>query len=262
MNFTLNDQMGRELVLPTFPPRRIVSLVPSQTELLFDLGLDETVVGITRFCIYPPHWYKSKVRVGGTKDCTPARILALQPDLILANKEENVQETIVELAKNVSVWVSDIETLTDAHSMIQQVAQLTDRIEQGQKIIAQIYQSFEQIPCLFSKRVAYLIWRNPYMAVGSNTFIHNMLCTVCGMTNVFAHCPRYPVIEIADLIAAQPDLVLLSSEPYPFKAKHIAELQAHLPNAHIVLTDGEMFSWYGSRLILAGNYLSSFLVTL
>lgn len=250
------DQLGREVVIP-YPPRRIVSLVPSQTELLYDLGLDEEVTGITKFCIHPDSWFRHKTRIGGTKQLHLEQILALQPDLVIANKEENTAEQVQYLMQHVPVWVSDIHRLKDALDMIRSIGHMTGRSERASQIAGNISLSFrklqEEIRDLALLRTAYFIWREPWMVAGGDTFIHTML-GYSRLENVFAGTPRYPAIDLAQLSTTDCELVLLSSEPYPFKEKHIAELQAVLPAARIELVDGELFSWYGSRLEKAAGY--------
>lgn len=250
------DQLGREVAIP-FPPRRIISLVPSQTELLYDLGLNEEVTGITKFCIHPDHWFRNKTRIGGTKQLHLDQILALEPDLVIANKEENTAEQVQYLMQHVPVWVSDIHQLEDAVDMIKSIGSITGKSERARQIADNISHSFSKLnegtrdmPLL---RTAYFIWREPWMVAGGDTFIHTML-GYCGLENVFAGTPRYPAIDIEQLKTLDCQLVLLSSEPYPFKEKHIAELQASLPAARIELVDGEMFSWYGSRLLKTPAY--------
>lgn len=257
-NSLFTDQMGNQVHLESVPPKRIVSLVPSQTELLYDLGLREEVVGITKFCVHPPEWYKSKDRVGGTKNFHIDRIEALVPDLIIGNKEENVKEGIEALQQKFPVWMSDIHTFEDALKMIEQVSILVGKREEGAKLLKEIKEGFEEIQNTFSSKrtlnVLYLIWRKPYMAVGRDTFIDEML-TICGFENGAKHLSRYPTLTIEDLQNLSPQLLLLSSEPYPFQEKHIVELQALLPDTQIRLVDGEYFSWYGSRLLKAVPYL-------
>ena len=253
------DQLGRTINLHS-APKRIVSLVPSQTELLHYLGLTTEVVGITRFCIHPAEWFNSKKRVGGTKDFDLARIDALQPDLIIANKEENVQDKIDALAQQYPVWVSNINTLTDAYNMIQQVGIMVGKAKNAAQLVEQLQTQFAQINKQ-SLSVAYLIWRNPYMAAGGNTFINHLLTNICGFNNIFAPNLRYPTVTLEQLAQASPNYVFLSSEPYPFKEKHIAELKTALPNTTMQLVDGELFSWYGSRLLHTAHYLQSFLAT-
>lgn len=245
--------VGREMEI-NFPPRRIVSLVPSQTELLYDLGLDEAVVGITKFCVHPESWFRSKKRIGGTKQVHYEEIMALQPDLILANKEENTQEIVDKLSEQFPVWVSNITSLEDSLEMIRQVGQITGTEEKATVIANEIQLRFNAVikaPKPLS--VAYFIWRKPWMSVGADTFISHMISAI-GWENVFAAKTRYPEISFEELAGANPDLVLLSSEPYPFKEKHIAEIQAVVPHAKILLVDGEMFSWYGCRLLYAPAY--------
>jgi len=240
---------------PDSPPKRIVSLVPSQTELLYDLGLEEETVGITKFCVHPDSWFRSKTRVGGTKALHRDRIAALQPDLILANKEENVKEQVEDLKDIAPVWISDIHTLDDALEMIRTVGVLTDKKDKAAVIAGRIAADFGGLESLLPARSAlYLIWRKPWMTVGRDTFIHDILQRA-GLTNSYTDQERYPTISNEDIIARNPSLVLLSSEPYPFKQQHIQELQALLPAATIQLVDGELFSWYGSRLLHTAAYL-------
>ncbi len=247
------DQCGRIVEIPD-TPKRIVSLVPSQTELLYDLGLREEVVGITKFCIHPEEWFRTKTRVGGTKDVKTERIDALQPDLILANKEENVKEQIDELAKKWPVWVSDINNLEQTLAMILQIGQLTGKFKQADYLQNQMQTAFRSLIVTDKKpRTAYLIWKEPYMTVGGDSFIHAMM-EHAGLDNVFKAQQRYPETNPEELRSLRCEVVLLSSEPYPFREKHIEELQAQLPGTQILLADGEMFSWYGSRLLKAPAY--------
>jgi ABC-type Fe3+-hydroxamate transport system substrate-binding protein len=250
------DQTGRNITLNK-TPQRIISLVPSQTELLFDLGLTEEVIGITKFCIHPDEWFRSKTRIGGTKELKMDIIHQLQPDLIIANKEENVKEQIEELEKHFPVWVSDVNNLDDAYKMIEQIGLLTWKQQLANKIMLQAKEGFAKLPTQDSQlRTAYLIWQKPYMTVGGDTFINAML-EAAGFENIYADKTRYPEITIDELRIVNCQLLFLSSEPYPFKQKHIDELQSLLPNTKIVLADGEIFSWYGSRLLQAPAYFSN-----
>lgn len=249
------DQTGRSISINS-NPQRIISLVPSQTELLFDLGLADQVIGITKFCIHPDEWFRSKTRIGGTKQLHIDQIKQLQPDLIIANKEENVKEQIEELEKLFPVWISDINNLADAYEMIEQVGIITNKEHPANKILLQTKKGFAKLPTQDSKlRTAYLIWQNPYMTIGGDTFIHSML-EAASFKNLFNNKTRYPGITITELQTMNCELLLLSSEPYPFKQKHIDELQTQLPNTRILLVDGEMFSWYGSRLLQAPAYFA------
>ena len=235
-------------------PQRIVSLVPSQTELLHYLGLETETIGITKFCVHPQSWFKTKERVGGTKTVNLDKIKKIKPDLIIANKEENVREQIEELAADYPVWLTDVNNLADALQMIKDIGILTGKTETATALINSISIGFKAMPKTEeSVETAYLIWRKPYMSVGGDTFINDMLLQ-CGFVNIFASQKRYPAITIAQLQTVNCQLLLLSSEPYPFKQKHIDELSSQLPNTKIILADGEFFSWYGSRLQKAPQY--------
>lgn len=241
------------------PPQRIVSLVPSQTELLYDLGLEEEVVGITKFCVHPHQWFRNKARVGGTKTVHMDRVRDLQPELILANKEENLKDQVLQLADIAPVWVSDIHTLDDALHMISTIGKLSHRSIKAEDLCTQITLAFDEIPKpVTSISVLYLIWQEPWMAAAGDTFIHDMLQHL-GLQNVLGAQHRYPELTDEALQRLQPDWVLLSSEPYPFKAQHVAAVQRLLPRAKISLVDGELFSWYGSRLLQAPAYFKKIL---
>ncbi len=259
MEFT--DQLQRNVVLEK-APERIISLVPSQTELLYSLGLEERVVGITKFCVHPNTWFRTKTRVGGTKQVNMDTIRSLRPDLIIANKEENTKSDIEALMQEYPVWVSDIHTLEDAYGMMAGIGAITHTSSRAAAMIAEISQDFADLqPLSKPLTAAYFIWRQPWMVAGGDTFIHQMLKT-CGIQNIFGELTRYPEITMEQLNASHCDLVLLSSEPYPFKEKHIAELQEILPEATIQLVDGEYFSWYGSRLKGAPAYFSGLIAAL
>lgn len=257
------DQLGRKIELPS-SPKRIISLVPSQTELLYDLGLRDEVVGITKFCIHPDEWFRNKTRVGGTKKLNFEVIKELQPDLIIGNKEENDKEQIEQLMCNHTVWMSDIYTLKDALEMINRIGAITNKQQEALFLKLNIEAAFRQLETLRQnstlKTAAYFIWKGPWMAAGSNTFIDDML-TRCGLTNVFAgNHSRYPDISAEQLAKANPEVIFLSSEPYPFKEKHIEEFQSICPSAKIMIVDGEMFSWYGSRLLKAAPYFEKIII--
>lgn len=255
------DQCNRDVVMTT-PPQKIISLVPSQTELLYDLGLRNEVIGITKFCVHPNEWFTCKTRIGGTKNVQVERIKSLQPDLIIANREENVKEQVELLAQDFPVWVSDINNLEDALQMIRSIGVVTSTSSQAENIIQKIKAGFEMLAAGTNVllKICYLIWKDPYMTVGGDTFINDMLLR-CGMDNVFKQYFRYPSISLADIKEQNPQLIMLSSEPYPFKEKHLQELQLYFPKAKIVLVNGEMFSWYGSRLQIAASYFKTLINT-
>lgn len=250
------DQLHRTIQVPEHP-QRIISLVPSQTELLYDLGLGDRVVGITKFCIHPETWFKSKHRVGGTKKVDLDKVRALKPDLIIGNKEENEKKDIEALAEEFPVWMSDIRDLDGALDMIQRLGDLTGTATQATRIAADIAQGFRAMePREEPRTVAYFIWREPYMVAGHGTFINDMLRRM-GLVNVFDEGDaRYPTITEQELAEADPEVILLSSEPYPFKEKHILELNMICPGTPVHIVDGELFSWYGSRLLRSPEYFS------
>lgn len=253
MQRELIDQTNRSILL-SGQPKRIISLVPSLTELLYYLDLESSVVGITKFCIHPTHWFQEKKRVGGTKNLHFSVIDQLQPDLIIANKEENRLEDILELEKKYPVYVTDINTLPEAIDVIEKIGLITNTSAKANQINIKITQAFDALP--FPNvylDVLYLIWKDPYMAVANDTFINDMLESV-GFRNVLENQSRYPEINLLEVQSLNPQVILLSSEPYPFKEKHIEELETVFPDAKIILVDGEMFSWYGAKLLYAPAY--------
>ncbi|MBP8244821.1 MAG: ABC transporter substrate-binding protein [Chitinophagaceae bacterium] len=249
----ITDQISSIIPVPP-QPQRIISLVPSITELLYDLGLEDRVAGITKFCVRPEHWFRTKTRVGGTKNIKIDTIQRIVPDLIIANKEENVKEQIEVLTREFPVWVTDISNYDDALEMIFQLGQITGKADAATQLNNKIQTAFDGLAAEIKKiRTAYLIWKEPWMTVGGDTFIHHMM-EKAGLDNVFGAEHRYPIISLDSLQAVRPELVLLSSEPFPFKQKDIDQLQSLLPDTRILLADGEIFSWYGSRLLHAPLY--------
>ncbi len=213
------------------------------------------MVGVTKFCIHPKAAVSDVAKVGGTKQFRFEVIAQLQPDLVLGNKEENYREGIERLAAQYPVWISDIYTLVDALAMIRKVGELVSATDQAASLATTIEIAFANLVPVPPVRVAYFIWRNPWMVAGNHTFIDALLNN-CGLTNVFRHLPRYPEVTEAQLQEVQPDCLLLSSEPYPFAQKHREELLQLCPRAKVLLVDGEMFSWYGSRLVQSPPYLT------
>jgi ABC-type Fe3+-hydroxamate transport system substrate-binding protein len=234
---------------------RFISVVPSQTELLHHLGLDAEVVGITKFCVHPQHWFRNKQRIGGTKNLNIAHIQQLQPDWVLANKEENVKEQIEAIKQFCQVYLSDVKDLADALQMIQDIGQLTNKTVAANDLCLHISRSILALPLVPKPQTTcYLIWQNPYMTVGGDTFIDAML-QMAGCQNVFHQQERYPSISIETIQALQPQNIFLSSEPYPFGEKQARALKAACPNANVRLVNGEAFSWYGSRLLHSLDYI-------
>ncbi len=181
----------------------------------------------------------------------------LAPDLIIANKEENVRQQIEELARECDVWVTDVNNLAQAIKMINDIGNLTNRSKPASALASQIEEKFDKLKTAVSSkqkiRAAYFIWKDPYMVAASGTFINDMM-HYCGFENIFSNETRYPEISPEEITAQNCDLILLSSEPYPFKEKHIKEMNQQFPDVKIMLVDGEMFSWYGSRLLKAADY--------
>lgn len=253
------DQLNNKITLH-HKPTRIISLVPSQTELLADLGLEKEVIGITKFCVHPNEWFRNKQRIGGTKTINVPLIASLKPDLIIGNKEENIKEQVLALAGIAPVWVSDINNIDEALEMIKLIGAVTGKVIESNHIITQLQKDIASLSAVSTRtenkrfRTAYIIWKDPYMAAGGDTFINDMI-QKCGWENVLSEKTRYPEISIKDLAESNTELLLLSSEPYPFRQKHIDLLREQLPKTKIILVDGEIFGWYGSRLLHAADYL-------
>lgn len=248
------DQLQRKIELNK-TPQRIISLVPSQTELLVDLGLENQLVGVTKFCVHPAHIRKEKKIVGGTKQVDVEVIKALQPDIILCNKEENTKLMVQELEQIAPVHVSDIENLEESFEMIQHYGKLFSVEKQASEVVEKIQQEFlafqKAVQDKPIKKVAYFIWRNPWMVAGGNTFI-NYLLKLNKLENVYENIDRYPAIKLEEL--REVDYLLLSSEPFPFHEKYVFEFEPYVNIKKIKFVDGEYFSWYGSRLKDAFQY--------
>lgn len=247
----IKDQLNREIHLNEIP-KRIISLVPSQTELLYDLGLESSIVGITKFCVHPHHFKKEKTIVGGTKEVHFDRIKALQPDIILCNKEENTETMIHELETIAPVHISDIFTINDCLELIEMYGELFSKESNATEIREQIQLKYEDFKLFVKNKptlmAAYFIWKEPWMVAANQTFIDEMM-QINNFDNYFGNLKRYPEIVLLEHKKETADLVLLSSEPFPFKVKHRELMKIFFPHAKILVVDGEAFSWYGSRLL-------------
>lgn len=240
------DQLGNKLNF-SCPPKRIVCLVPSLTELLSYFEMDAEVVGITKFCIYPTSWFQNKDRVGGTKTIDIEKVKSLQPDLIIGNKEENTKDDMEALMAFAPVWMSDVNSIEDANNLITCLAEIFNKEDKGQALIGDLNNYFlSHASEGAGKSVLYFIWHSPGIVVGKNTYIDSYLSAI-GYQNCVS-LERYPAIS--DLSDLQPDVVLLSSEPFPFNESHVAYYKELFPNAEINLVDGERYSWYGIRTLL------------
>ncbi len=249
--------MNRVFEVPK-TPKRIISLVPSQTELLVDLGLEKFIIGVTKFCIHPSYLRKKKTIVGGTKNIKIDKIKALKPDIILCNKEENTKEIVEACEQIAPTHVSDIFALDDSKELIMQYGEILSCKTAAENIVKKLnieISKFQQfIKNTKEKKVAYFIWRNPWMVAGNNTFINHLL-ELNNFKNIYSNKQRYPEINLDEITKNDAlDFILLSSEPYPFKEKHISEISKYYKNSQTILVDGEMFSWYGSRLLKAFDY--------
>ena len=238
------DQMGRHIKLVA-RPQRVISLVPSQTSLLYYLGMEP--IAQTLFCIHPESKFKQAVKIGGTKKLNLDKIRSLKPDLIIGNKEENEQTQIETLAQEFPVWMSDITNKKEALDMIHALGDLLDCSDEANQLVQAIEGSFQAIDLQTPKRCLYLIWQKPYMAVGASTYIHNMI-THLGWNNLAADLGRYPELDPDLIHQLDPELILLSSEPFPFADSHAERIQVEFPNSKVVLVNGELFSWYGDKM--------------
>ncbi|MGB2684898.1 MAG: helical backbone metal receptor [Olleya sp.] len=254
---TLTDQIGNTLNIDA-TPIRIISLVPSQTELLYDLGLEDTIVGLTKFCVHPVHLKGDKQIVGGTKQINLEKIKALKPDIILCNKEENTQDIVSACQTICPVHVSDIVTIVDCLDLIKQYGQLFNKRDNAKKICETIETNLKEFQIFIkdkaSLKAAYFIWKDPWMVASNGTFINHLL-QLNKFENIYANLDRYPEVDIKAMqLEGDPEVILLSSEPYPFKEAHALEVSSASNNAKVIFVDGEYFSWYGSRLLKAFDY--------
>ncbi len=249
-----NDALNRTVKLDK-APTRIVSLVPSLTELLHDLSLEKQIVGITKYCVHPVHYKHTKTLVGGTKKVKFQTIKDLQPDFILCSKEENTPEMVAELEKIAPVFVSDVNTFDEALELIKQLGLILNRRTEAEHLIERIlfrYREFtESIKEVSVYRTVYFIWANPWMVAGGQTFINDML-RICKFQNAYEEQERYPEIKLKGMrFKAKPELLLFSSEPHDFTDEEVYEVLRTNKKTLTVYVDGQFFSWYGSRLAKA-----------
>jgi ABC-type Fe3+-hydroxamate transport system substrate-binding protein len=248
------DQTGNTISIDR-PPERVISLVPSQSEFLWDIGVRDQLAGITKFCVHPAEMFRTVERVGGTKQLDMEKIIRLQPDLIIGNKEENDRGQIETLQSMFNVWISDINSFDDAYDMMISMGKVFGKEMQVSAILDKLKPSIERTKSIFPpKKTAYFMWNDPYMCAAANTFIHHVL-QHSGLVNVFGARSRYPIVDAQELQDAAPELCLLSSEPFPFSENHAGEIREILPGSKILLVDGESFSWYGTRLLKLESYL-------
>lgn len=264
------DASGVAVSLPG-PPRRIVSLIPSITELLFSLGVGDAVAGCTIYCTQPPQGVVAKTRVGGEKNPKLEVIRALHADLVVANIEENVREHIETLrAWGIPVFVTYPRTVADGIKLLRDLGYVTGAGERGERLAADLEARLEAVRALRADRprvrVFYPIWRNPYMTINRDTYVHDMLAT-CGGENVFGARPgRYPEITLAEVAERRPAVILLPDEPYRFRRAHLDDFTAYpdvpaVRDGRIHLVDGKLASWYGPRIGEALRVLTELLAS-
>jgi ABC-type Fe3+-hydroxamate transport system substrate-binding protein len=243
---------------PARPPRRIVSLIPSTTETLCRLGLADALVGVTAYCVEPRHVVRTKRRIGGEKNPDLDAIRALAPDLVVANIEENVREHIETLrAWSIPVWVTYPRTVDGSLAMIRELGEVTGTRTAAAAVLAEIEPLLAAVRAAVAGRAAvpvfYPIWREPYMTINRDTYIHDLLA-VCGAANVFAdRAERYPAITLTDMAARRPEVILLPDEPFRFRRVHLRDFDAFadvpaVRTGRIHLVDGKPFSWHGVRV--------------
>jgi ABC-type Fe3+-hydroxamate transport system substrate-binding protein len=246
--------IGRELTVPK-EINSIVSLVPSITEFLYHIGLGDKITGRTVFCTEPKDLVINAKNIGGTKKVRYADIELLNPDIIICNKEENSEEIVDTLSQKHCTWVSNIKTLDDAYKMMLDLGKLFNKTSDTRLLVEEIKNSFENSKIYKQYTCLYLIWRKPYMSVGNDTFIHHLM-SKAGFYNILRGETRYPELEAEQIAELRPEVVFLSSEPYPFSEKHIEEIKNILPASKIIMVDGDLFSWYGSRLRYSQPYFN------
>jgi ABC-type Fe3+-hydroxamate transport system substrate-binding protein len=240
--------------------QRIVSLVPSLTEALFELGLGPRVVGVSDWCVHPAAEVARVPKVGGTKNPSIPRVLELAPDLVIANREENRERDVERLrAAGVPVWVTYPRTVAEGVALVRELAALGAPPERAQPLVRELESAVERARAAaptHPTRVFCAIWKRPWMAVGADTYADDLLA-LCGGANVFRDRPerRYPIVSDAEIAAARPEVILLPDEPYAFGPRDAAELAALGTPAgaagRIHCIDGTLISWYGPRIARA-----------
>ena len=251
------DELQRPISLPAYP-QRIVSLVPSITETLFALGAGASVVGVTSFCTHPPEQVAGLTKVGGTKNPDLEAILRLRPDVVILNEEENRREDFGWLEEHgLCVYVTAPRTVRDGIDMIERLGRLTGRSEDGQTLAHALRQQADRLATDLKDqprlRVFCPIWRKPWMSFNAQTYIDDMLWT-CGGENIFrTKAERYCTVSLDEVAVADPQVVVLPSEPYPFAAKHFVHLKPLAETVagkmgHLYCVDGMALCWYGPRI--------------
>jgi hypothetical protein len=239
---------------------RIVSLVPSITELLFDLGLGAEVVGRTAWCIHP-RAALAVPKVGGTKDVDLERVRALSPTHVIVNVDENRRETYEALREFVpNVLITHPLAPRDNLELYRRIGETFDRQAEADALCARFetaWAALRAAPDPPDTNVLLLIWQEPWMTVSRDTYVSRTLATIGWQTLPLESAARYPVVEGTAAWLEAVDLVLLSSEPFPFRERHVAAAATLAPGRPVQLIDGEMISWYGTRAIHGLAYLAA-----
>ena len=245
----IEDALERTIDVPE-RPQRIVSLVPSVTELLFDLGAGEQLCGISNYCTEPRGVLDGLPRIGGQKNPEIDAILRLQPDLVLAVKEENLARDVAALeAHRIPVYVADVRTIEDALALIGEIGDLVDappgRQAELRSHVAEGVAEARRIAAVPPRRLFVPVWRDPWITISADTYMHEVL-HVCGGVPLRLGRPeqRYPKVDLDEVLAARPDLILLPDEPYAFGPSDVAELSNIAPTT---IVDGKLLGWYGRR---------------
>ena len=237
---------------------QVVSLVPSLTELVYALGAGSSLVGRTRFCTEPAGLVDGVPIMGGTKNPHVDRIIALAPDLVLANREENRREDIEALEwADVSVLLTDPNTVDEAVAMIAEVGRQLGREREAAALVAEIGAALSEPGPSRPVRVFAGVWWNPLMGLGSASYGHDLL-ERCGAVNVLAGKERYPEVSLEEVAALKPDLILLPDEPFPFGEEHAAAFAGIAP---VRMVDGKVLWWYGPRMAASIRTLRGLLAT-
>lgn len=231
--------------------------MPSLTELLIDLGLEDKLAGRTRFCIHPESVVNDIPIVGGTKNPDRDKIRKINPDVIIANREENRKEDIEALSEEFRIFLTEIPSVEEALITIIEIGEMFDVKDKAGKLVSSILAQLEKAPDEPVKSVAYFIWKKPWMVAGGDTYINSVL-THYKLQNVYSDKLRYPEVDLSETAERNPDYIFLSSEPYPFREKHIEKVQEVCRSSKVILADGEWFSWYGSRMLASFKELNLF----
>ncbi|HEY8491449.1 MAG TPA: cobalamin-binding protein [Dehalococcoidia bacterium] len=251
------DAVGREVLIP-YPPRRIVSLVPSLTEALFAFGAGEQVVGVTRFCTEPPEGVAAKAKVGGTKKVQYQAVRDLEPDLVIASAEENRKEDVAPLIiDRIPIFVTLPTTVEEAVQQLRVLARIVGREEEARPVLEDAEAAVAELRAARTARppvsVFCPVWRRPYVHAGPGTYLHDVL-ELCGGTNLFADRPgRYFNVTLEEMADRNPDVILLPDEPFPYGEQHLPEFQAFtqvtaVREGRVHLIDGKLVTWYGPRM--------------